>query len=1375
MLTNVSGHIPDGTIWDPAGSPYVLVGDAWNNAGETLTILPTVEVYTPGRSGTSDEYDLEFGGKCDADGVTFTGCTEIYVRPTGQLNLKGGCTTDSTDDQDFIHYQNGSSGTVSNSEFNLVDFKLYSDTVSVNNNTFTGSHPVYTMPTLVPELNDNTFNYAGTATIHVSGDVGSDTDWQVIGNASRYSLDSDVTVSSGVTLTVHPGVEVYTPHISGTADENDLVVDGTVDATDVAFAACTEIYVHGGGELNLNGCSTDTGGHSDFVYFYGGSTGTVSDSQFSVIYFYLYSDAVSVVNNTFSDANPVYTSPTLVPEFYDNTFNYAGTATIHVSGDVGSDTDWQVIGNASRYSLDSDVTVSSGVTLTIHPGVEVYTPHKSGTADENDLLVDGTINANGVDLTACTEIYVHGGGELNLSGCSTDTDGHSDFVSFSAGSTGTISDSQFNLIKLWLYSDGVSIDNNTFSDANPVYTTASLVPELFDNTFNYAGTATIHVSGDVGSDTDWQVIGSASRYQLDSDLAISPGVALTIRPGVEVYTPNLSGTANEYDFRVDGTVNAYGASFTGYSEIPVQPGGKLNLFGATVDGDWLHYYAGSAGQIEYTEIMLPLTIHSDATLEAENNDFSAGTVTAQGNSADTIDLRWNWWGSTDPAVIEGKITHRIDNASLPLVLFDPWLPVPPFWVPTIADIADVTPDPHAVPVDEIAIIFSRPVSGFDLGDLTLTRDGGGNLLTGSQTLTTSNDMLWTLGNLAGVTTDLGLYTLELTVDGSGIYDPMGQPILSDADETWLLHGVVLYGTSGDDEFEFQTDGVTHEAKVNGTPYSYDASVVKAVTFRGLEGDDSLRVTGTSGDETATFAPGGVGVVGDFSPPEPPYDYEVYGEDIEQIRVYGEGGTDTAHLTGSDDNDNFYSYEASSYMKDAAGSAFFNYVRDFESVEADVSGGGGLGTDRAYLYDSAAGDTFSADPDAADMDRASDGFVEARAIGFDVVRSDATGGGLADQAYLTGSDGDDRFYSYETYSSLAGPGYYLYAGQYGYVEADVTAGSATSRDRAWLFDTAGDDTFRADPTTATLDRGTTGTDDAKAIRFDVVRGYATAGGTNDRAYLTGSAGDDDFYSYQTYSYVKDSAGTAFYSFVRQFDYVEVDALAETTSDRAYINDTSGSDTFRADPTTATMDYGTTGTDNVKATDFEVVKAYARNGGHDEAHLTGSPGDDRLYGHQETAWLTGTGFYSFVELFDYVEADGAGQATNDRADLYDSKLSGNDTFTGYATAGALGRMEYAGGNCTDALNFEYGYARAPIDYPDADTAILFSGTPWQPVGDWENVIGPLGASDGGLFDWELQFAAWLAVLHDAEASCGTDGDGPEVDLASLDYVFGQLGGG
>ncbi|MFZ5829853.1 MAG: hypothetical protein ACOY3P_07185, partial [Planctomycetota bacterium] len=95
-----------------------------------------------------------------------------------------------------------------------------------------------------------------------------------------------------------------------------------------------------------------------------------------------------------------------------------------------------------------------------------------------------------------------------------------------------------------------------------------------------------------------------------------------------------------------------------------------------------------------------------------------------------------------------------------------------------------TPDPRTTAVDTITIRFSEPVTGFDLTDLSLTRNGGANPLTEAQSLTTTDGLTWQLENLSGLTGASGSYVLELTAAGSGIVDWAGNPLAVDAIEAW---------------------------------------------------------------------------------------------------------------------------------------------------------------------------------------------------------------------------------------------------------------------------------------------------------------------------------------------------------------------------------------------------------------------------------------------------------------------------------------------------------------------------------------------------------------------------------------------------------------
>ena len=109
--------------------------------------------------------------------------------------------------------------------------------------------------------------------------------------------------------------------------------------------------------------------------------------------------------------------------------------------------------------------------------------------------------------------------------------------------------------------------------------------------------------------------------------------------------------------------------------------------------------------------------------------------------------------------------------------------------PPVATIEPVDPDPRAKPVSSIDIDFSQAVSGFDLADLSLTLNGGANLLTGGQTLTSTNNQDFVLGNLSSVTTAYGNYELALTGSGSGITGADGAALVSGATTFFVVEAV----------------------------------------------------------------------------------------------------------------------------------------------------------------------------------------------------------------------------------------------------------------------------------------------------------------------------------------------------------------------------------------------------------------------------------------------------------------------------------------------------------------------------------------------------------------------------------------------------------
>jgi subtilisin family serine protease len=136
-------------------------------------------------------------------------------------------------------------------------------------------------------------------------------------------------------------------------------------------------------------------------------------------------------------------------------------------------------------------------------------------------------------------------------------------------------------------------------------------------------------------------------------------------------------------------------------------------------------------------------------------------------------------GSYSPTVMESGAVGSVGDYQLALTLG-------PAAAALSADIVDVTPDPRTTAVSSIVVSFNRAVSGFDVADLTLTRNGSPVSLAGA-TLTPSLDRrTWTVagGVLEQATNATGSYRLALVAAGSGIIDASGASLATGAVDEW---------------------------------------------------------------------------------------------------------------------------------------------------------------------------------------------------------------------------------------------------------------------------------------------------------------------------------------------------------------------------------------------------------------------------------------------------------------------------------------------------------------------------------------------------------------------------------------------------------------
>lgn len=109
--------------------------------------------------------------------------------------------------------------------------------------------------------------------------------------------------------------------------------------------------------------------------------------------------------------------------------------------------------------------------------------------------------------------------------------------------------------------------------------------------------------------------------------------------------------------------------------------------------------------------------------------------------------------------------------------------------PSVMAIPSVTPDPRNTVVDVLEFTFSEPINTdtLSVADMSLTRDGGINLLTAAQTIELLAGNTFRIRNLAELTGIDGNYVL--TVDATGIEDLAGNDGSGSRTVTWVTDTV----------------------------------------------------------------------------------------------------------------------------------------------------------------------------------------------------------------------------------------------------------------------------------------------------------------------------------------------------------------------------------------------------------------------------------------------------------------------------------------------------------------------------------------------------------------------------------------------------------
>ncbi len=103
-----------------------------------------------------------------------------------------------------------------------------------------------------------------------------------------------------------------------------------------------------------------------------------------------------------------------------------------------------------------------------------------------------------------------------------------------------------------------------------------------------------------------------------------------------------------------------------------------------------------------------------------------------------------------------------------------------------ASMTAVTPNPRNTPVPNISVTFNDSIMTTTLtsADLSLTDNGGANLITGTVALTRITGDSYLIGGLSSLTTAEGAYFL--TLNGDGLQDQAGNTITGSLSTSWLM-------------------------------------------------------------------------------------------------------------------------------------------------------------------------------------------------------------------------------------------------------------------------------------------------------------------------------------------------------------------------------------------------------------------------------------------------------------------------------------------------------------------------------------------------------------------------------------------------------------
>ena len=163
------------------------------------------------------------------------------------------------------------------------------------------------------------------------------------------------------------------------------------------------------------------------------------------------------------------------------------------------------------------------------------------------------------------------------------------------------------------------------------------------------------------------------------------------------------------------------------------------------------------------------------------------------------------------------------------------------------DILDVSPDPRGTAVGFIDVNVALDIVGntFDHNDVTLTRNGGANLITSGVSVSYVSGKTYRVSGLSSLTTEEGFYSL--TINGAGIARTNGANLVGSAVENWefdLTPGYSRWNADGDaTDASGPNDGtgtaIAYAAGLSGQAFSFDGVNNSVTVKRQIQNDFTI--------------------------------------------------------------------------------------------------------------------------------------------------------------------------------------------------------------------------------------------------------------------------------------------------------------------------------------------------------------------------------------------------------------------------------------------------------------------------------------------------------------------------------------------------------